>query len=58
MNTLWVGCDLDGALQLGEEVGREVPVGRNSQASLSLVELLHYCALIGRELLSDEIFSK
>ena len=42
----------------------EVPVGEDSlvrryiQALLSLVELLHYCALIGRELHSDEIFSQ
>ena len=28
-------------------------VGRYGQALLSLVELLHYCALIGRELHSD-----
>ena len=27
-------------------------------SSLSLVQLLHYCALIGPELHSDEIFSK
>ena len=33
-----------------------VPRGRYVQALLSLVELLHYCALIGRELHSDEIF--
>ena len=30
---------------------------RYSQARLSLVQLRHYCALIGRELQSDEIFS-
>ena len=30
---------------------------RYIQAVLSLVELLHHCALIGRELHSDEIFS-
>ena len=30
---------------------------RYSQASLSLVQLIHYCALIGGELHSDEIFS-
>ena len=31
---------------------------RYSQAALSLVQLRHYCALIGRELQSDEIFIK
>ena len=30
---------------------------RYNQARLSLVQLRHYCALIGRELHSDEIFS-
>ena len=36
-------------LQLGDLCNRNV---------LSLVQLLHYCALIGRELHSDEIFSE
>ena len=31
---------------------------RYIEAFLSLVELLHYCALIGHELHSDEIFSE
>ena len=30
---------------------------RHVHALLSLVELLHYCALIGREIFSDETFS-
>ena len=33
-------------------------ISRYIQALLLLVELLHYCALIGRELQSDEIFSE
>ena len=49
--------------QLGQQVvdGHQEAQGhlqRYSQARLSLVQLLHYCALIGREFHSDEIFSE
>ena len=38
---------------LPEDLVVAVPGARYVQALLSLVELLHYCALIGRELHSD-----
>ena len=53
----WLHC-LAGGETLYTEVMLPCWASRSVIARLSLVQLLQYCALIGRELQSDEIFSK